>query len=105
MSINHSSDNVVNGGIPHINVTNETIDVSEYIESVFYDKVCFKDNDGLSLSEHGRWLGILHRKGRLICYHILTQTWKVISRSMVQQVTNIELSTDEVKETFAMFDT
>ena len=41
----------------------------------------------------------------MICYHILTQTGKVISISTVQQVTNLELSTDEVKETFVNFDT
>ena len=48
---------------------------------------------GLSTSEPGRWLGIPHWTGRLICYHIITQTGKGISRSMVQRVTNIELST------------
>ena len=67
--------------------------------------VCFKDNDGLSTNESGRWLGISHYTGGLICYHILTQTGKVISRSTVQRVTNLELSTYEVKETFAKFDT
>ena len=40
-----------------------------------------------------------------MCYHILTQTGKVISRYTVQRVSNIELSTDEVKETFVKFDT
>ena len=39
-----------------------------------------------------------------MCYHILTQTGKVISRSMVQRFTNIELSTDEFKENFVKFD-
>ena len=40
-----------------------------------------------------------------MCYHIHTHAGKVTSRSMVQRVTNIELSTDEVKETFVKFDT
>ena len=40
-----------------------------------------------------------------MCYHILTHTGKVISRSMVHQVTNLELYTDEFKETFVKFDT
>ena len=59
------------------------------------DKVWFGDNYGLSISEIGIWLGISHRTGRLVCYHIL-KTGKFISRSTVQQVTNIGLSTDEV---------
>ena len=38
-----------------------------------------------------------------MCYHIITQTGEVISRSTVHRVTNLELSTDEVKETFVKF--
>ena len=75
----------------------ETVDISKYLDFGFYDKVWFKDNAGLSPNEPGRWLCISHRTGRLICYHILTQTGKVISRSTAQRVMNIELSTDEVK--------
>ena len=40
-----------------------------------------------------------------MCYHILTQTGKVISRSLVHWITNLELSNDKVKETFVNFDT
>ena len=70
-------------------MTGKTVDISEYLDSGFYDKFWFKDTSGISPSEYGRWLGISHRTGRLMCYHILTQTGKVISRSTVQQVTNI----------------
>ena len=90
MSMTHSSANSVNGGIALTNVNGEAVDISEYLDFGFYDKVCFKDNGGLSNSEPGRWLGISHRTGRLVCYHILTHTGKVISRSTVQRVTNVE---------------
>ena len=72
MSMTYSSANSVNGGIPLTHVTGETVDKSEYLEFGFYDKVWFKDNVGISPSEPGRWLGISHRTGRLMCYHILT---------------------------------
>ena len=65
------------------NVTSKTVDISKYLDFGFYEKVRFKDNSGLSLSALVRWLGISHRTGRLMCYHILTQTGKVIPRSTV----------------------
>ena len=103
--MNHSSENIVNGVIPLKNVPGDTVDISKYLNFSFYDKVWFKDNAGLPPSESGRWLGISHQTGRLMFYHILTQTGRLIFRSMLQHITNIELSTDEVKETFVKFDT
>ena len=88
MSLTHYSENSVNGGIILKNVTVQTVDLSEYPDFSFYDKVWFKDNYSLSLIEPGRWLWISHRKGSLMCYHKLTQTEKVISIYKVQQVTN-----------------
>ena len=82
----------------------ETADVSEYLDFGFYDEVCFKDNTGLSPSEPGRWFGVSHRVGRLMCYNVLTQRGTVISRSTVQRVTNLELQTPDIQETFRKFD-
>ena len=75
-------------------MTVKTVDISKYLDFGFYDKVWFKDDAGISPSEPGIYLVISHRKGRLICYHILTHTGKVISRSVVLRVRNIVLSTD-----------
>ena len=86
-------------------MTGKTVYISKYCDFGFYEKVWFKDNSGLSTSEPGMWLGVSHRTGRLICYHIITHTGKVISRSIVQRVMNVELYTDEVKEIFVKFDT
>ena len=104
VSITHSSSNSVNGGIILTNVTGETVDLSKYLEFGLYEKFWFKDNAGLSPGELGSWLGISRRTGMLMCYHILIHTGKVISRYMVQWVTNIGLSNDEVKEIFVKFD-
>ena len=78
-------------------MTGDTVDISKYLDFGVYDKVWFKDDYGISPSEPGSWLGISHRTGRLVCYHIPTHTGKAVSRSTVQRVTNIELSTDEFK--------
>ena len=93
-----------NGTIPITKVTGETTDISEYLDFSFYDKVWFKGNAGLSPAEPGRWLGVSSRTGRLMCYHILTQTGSVVSRSTVQRVTNLEQQTASVIDTFAKFD-
>ena len=45
-----------------------------------------------------------NQTGNLMCYHLLTQKSKVISRFMVQSVSNLELSNDKVKETSVNFD-
>ena len=104
MSVTHSAAGEINGCVPLTKVTGETTDISEYLDFGFYDPVWFKDNAGLSPAEPGRWLGISHRIGRLMCYNILTQRGSVISRSTVQRVTNLEMNTREIKETFVKFD-
>ena len=104
MSVTHSAAGDIGGCIPLTYVTGESIDISEYLDFGFYDEVWFKDNAGLSPFEPGRWIGVSHRTGRLMCYHILTQRGTVISRSTVQRVTELEKKTHEVKETFVKFD-
>ena len=104
MSLTYSSAGSLEGSIPLTAVTGETSDISEYLDFGFYDRIWFKDNAGLSPFEPGRWLGVSNRTGRLMCYHVLTQRGTVISRSTVQRVTNLELSTAAVKDTFQKFD-
>ena len=104
MSLTHSPAGSTEGFIPIAQITGEIADISEYLYFRFYEQVWFKDNTGLSPFEPGRWLGVSHRTGRLIYYHVLTQRGTVISRSTVQRVTNIEKITAEVKDTFQKFD-
>ena len=103
-ALTFSSARSLDGGIPLNEVTGETPDISEYLDFGFYDRVWFKDNAGLSPNEPGRWLGVSSRTGRLMCYWILNQRGAVISRSTVQRVTNLELSTSSVKDIFDNFD-
>ena len=98
MSMINYSENGVNVGITLVNVTVNTVDISKYLEFNFNDKFWFKDNYGISTSETGKWLGILHWTGRLMCYHILTQTGKAKYIFTIHQVANFELSTDKFKE-------
>ena len=95
------------GGIndtPICNVTGETPDISEYLDFGFYDKVMYHDNNGLGPRLPGRWLGVSHRTGNLMCYSILTKTGEIISRSSVQAVTELEMQTEEYQKLFTDFD-
>ena len=107
MSLTHTTSgtrNIGEGCIPLTQVTGETPDISEYLDFGFYDRVWFKDNGGTSPPEPVRWLGILERVGRAMCYWILNQNGQVVSRSTVQNVTTLELTTVDIKETFQEFD-
>ena len=97
--------NNFNGGILLTNETNNTGDISESLSLCLYHKVCIKDSSFVSPREPRRWLGISHRKERLVCYHKSTQTGKVMSRYLVNWGTNIELYNDKFKDIFLKFDT
>jgi len=103
-SLTHSSAGSIETSVPLTQVTRETAGISEYLDFGFHDQVWWKDNAGLSGFESGHWLGVSHRTGRLICYHVLSQRGTVVSRSTVQRVTNIEKTTAEVEDTFRKFD-
>jgi hypothetical protein len=98
MSLTSNTTFNLDGRTPLEQITGETPDISEYLDFGFYDWAWYKDNAGLGENKMGRWLGVSHRIGNLMSYWILTATGHVISRTTVQRVTHLELSTDEVKE-------
>ena len=80
----------IDGGIPLEFVTGETLDISEYLDFGFYDQVWFHENAGLGEPQLGRWLGVSHRTGGPMCYHVLKTNGSVLSRTSVWRVTNLE---------------
>jgi len=103
-SLTHTSAGSLNGCIPIAEVTGETPDISEYLDFGFYDYVWYKDNAGLSPNEPGRWLGVSSRVGRNMCYWVLNQNGKVVSRSSVQPIPLLELSLPATQEILQTFD-
>ena len=91
MSVTHSSAGSLHGSIPLENISGETVDILEYLDFEFYDKVWYVDNAGLGPELPGRWLGVSHRTGQLMTYHILTQMGSVVSCSTVQRVLKIKV--------------
>ena len=104
MSLTSNSTFNLDGRTPMEQITGETPDISEYLDFGFYDWIWYKDNAGLGENKIGRWLGVAHRVGNLMSYWILTNTGHVISRTTVQCITNLELSTDEVKDKCKEYD-
>ena len=78
-------------------ITGGTPDISEYLDYTFYDWVIFKENVIIGDTEIGRFLGVSHSFGNLMTYNIITRHGKVLSRSTVQRVTQLELQQEETK--------
>ena len=103
-SMTITSDGGIEKFIPLTQVTGDMVDISEYLDFGFYDRVWYKENAGLGPENPGIWLGISHRTGRLMCYYVLTQKGTVLSRTNVQRVTNLELQVESIKKIFDEFD-
>ncbi len=86
-------------------VSGESVDISEYLDFGFYDWIWYRDNAGLGITKLGRWLGVSHRIGTIMSFWVLTSTGKVLSRTTVQRVTNLELQVDENKQKCTAFTT
>lgn len=104
MSRTHLRPHRIDGGIPLQQVTGDTIDISNYLEFGFYDRVWYRDNVGLAAPLPGRWLGVAENIGSVMTYHILQQNGRVVARSTVWNVTLLELDTDRVQSVFKSYD-
>ncbi len=93
----------LDGRCPLERLTGETVDISENLDFGFYDWVWFRENAGLGETKLGRWLGVSHRVGTLMSFWVITSTGKVLSRTTVQRVTNLELQLEENKTKCATY--
>jgi hypothetical protein len=92
------------GRTPVEAVMGETPDISEYLDFCCYDWVWFKRDAGIGKIELGKFLGISRSTGSLMSYHILPKTGVPVSRTTVQQVTELEKQTDANRQRFAEFE-
>ena len=85
-------------------VTGETPEISEYIDFRFYDPCWYKENAGMGETKMGRWLGVSHKTGSLMSFWVLTPSCRVVSRTSVQRITNLELQEETNKRRMTAFD-
>ena len=102
--LTHSSAGKLEGEVPLTEVTGDTSEIFEYLDFGFYEQIWFKENTGVSPFEPFFGWKFQICTGRLMCYHLLTQSVTVILRSTIQTVTNIKKTTAEVKDTYQKFD-
>ena len=98
----------LDGRVPHEIVTGNTPNITEYIEFDWEQYVWYYDiGDGIPEEKEslGRWAGVAHRVGQVMCYWILNDKGNVLARSTVGAVTQDELATDAVKAMILEYDT
>ena len=101
----HVRSHRIDGGVPLEITLGETVDISEYLDFGFYDRVWYHDNAGLGDVKLGCCLGVSHHVGSLMCYYILSQNGSIIAQSSVQRVTNVESNQNSNRQRFCEFDT
>ena len=80
-------------------LTGDTIDISEWLECEFYDLVWFWNNQSDDTKQMlGQWLGVSHRVVSAVCYCIISEKGKVLSRTTFQHLTAEEPIDLDVQE-------
>ena len=85
-------------------VTGETPEISEFIDFGFYDPCWYKENTGIGETKMGRWLGVSHKTGSLMSFWVLMPSCRVVSRTLVQRIMNLELQEETNKRRLTAFD-
>ena len=84
-------------------VTGETPEISEYVDFGFYDYCWYRENAGMGETKLGRWLGVSHKTGSLMSFWILTDKCRVVSRTSVQRMTELEKQEQSVASRLKAF--
>jgi hypothetical protein len=91
-------------------VTGQTPDISEWLDFGFYDLVWYWDRpDKPSINDEtrklARWLGVSHRVGSDLCYWLITESGKIISRTSVEHVTRDDYLEPDTEKKIKDFNT
>lgn len=94
------------GRIPHEIVSGETPDISEYATFSWYQPVWYMNPSLYPMdNKHlGQWIGVSHRVGQAMCFWILAETGRVLSRSSVQALSPDELLDNNIKNMLHRYD-
>ena len=84
-------------------VTGDTADISEWIDFEMYDLVYWidipnKPDKSDDVRRLGRWLGISHRVSSIMCYWLITESGKLVSKALVEHVIYDDYLNSEVKK-------
>ena len=97
----------LHGRTPYEIVAGDTPNITKWLEYDFYQLVWFYSPAAFPVEKQllGRWLGVAHRVGQALCYWILPVSGVPIARSTVQPISKDDLTTKEVIDELALYDT
>ena len=83
----------INKQTGYIEVTGQTPDISEWLDFEFYDLVWwldrpFKPDITNNTRQLARLLGVSHQVGSDVCYWLITESGKIISKTLVEHMTH-----------------
>ena len=79
-------------------LTGDTIDISKWMESEFYDLCWYWDNQNDNTEgKIGRWIGVSHRVVSSLFYCVLTEKGKINAFTTLQHVTQDEAKKPEIQ--------
>ena len=84
-------------------VTGDTADISEWIDFEMYNLVYWIDKPNKPDASDNvrrlvRWLGISHRVGSDMCYWLITESGKLVSKTSVEHVIHDDYLNPEIKK-------
>ena len=91
-------------------VTGKKSEISEWLDFEFYDLVYGYDKPNKpDVSDNVRrmaiWLGISHCVGSEMCYWLITESGKLISKTLVEHVTRDGMLASGIKQQIDIFNT
>ena len=91
-------------------VTGQTAEISEWIDFEFYDLVYWYDRqNNPDVSDDvrilARWLGISHPVGSDMCYWLITESGKLVSKTSAEHVTLDDMLESGTKQQIDIFNT
>ena len=84
-------------------VTGQTSEISEWLDFEFYDLIYWYDRPtkpdaSNNVRRLARWLGISHRVGSDMCYWLITESGKLISKTSVEHITRDDMIASWTKQ-------
>jgi len=83
---------LLNSRTPEERVTGRTPDISEYAHYAWFDWVLYRNETSFPEPDLllGKWLGVATKEGQVMTYWILTDKGKVIARSSVAHLPDLD---------------
>ena len=87
------------GQTPMEKLAGDTLNISECTESEFYNLCWYWENHTDTTEvKIGIWVAVPHKVGSALCYWVLTEKVNIITRTIVQHVTQDEAKTPEIQQ-------